>query len=118
MKPFQSPSIFHGRPPLPTQDGVDSPTDAEDRAFLTDRSPPRYKNVPILERETDREGRGKVDTGKNCNRLRPEEEERLRPRDSMTNMSLSLIGKTVTPFLKQHIPSLYAPVGKSKNEES
>jgi F-box/WD-40 domain protein MET30 len=36
----------------------------------------------------------------------------------MTNMSSSLIGKTVTPFLKEHIPSLYAPVGKSKNEES
>ena len=36
----------------------------------------------------------------------------------MTNMSASLIGKTVAPFLKEHIPSLYAPVGKSRNEES
>jgi F-box/WD-40 domain protein MET30 len=36
----------------------------------------------------------------------------------MTNMSSSLIGKTVAPFLKEHIPSLYAPVGKSRNEES
>jgi F-box/WD-40 domain protein MET30 len=36
----------------------------------------------------------------------------------MTNMSSSLIGKTVTPFLKEHIPSLYAPVGKSSNEQS
>ncbi|KAH6624100.1 quinon protein alcohol dehydrogenase-like superfamily [Chaetomium sp. MPI-SDFR-AT-0129] len=33
-------------------------------------------------------------------------------------MSSSLIGKTVTPFLKEHIPSLYAPVGKSRNEQS
>ncbi|KAL1839400.1 hypothetical protein VTJ49DRAFT_1531 [Mycothermus thermophilus] len=32
-------------------------------------------------------------------------------------MSSSLIGKTVTPFLKEHIPSLYAPVGKSNNEQ-
>ncbi|KAK4096442.1 WD40 repeat-like protein [Parathielavia hyrcaniae] len=33
-------------------------------------------------------------------------------------MSSSLIGKTVTPFLKEHIPSLYAPVGKSSNEQT
>jgi F-box/WD-40 domain protein MET30 len=31
-------------------------------------------------------------------------------------MSSSLIGKTVTPFLKEHIPNLYAPFGKSNNE--
>ncbi|KAK0717668.1 sulfur controller-2 protein [Lasiosphaeria miniovina] len=33
-------------------------------------------------------------------------------------MSTSLIGKTVTPFLKEHIPSLYAPIGKPQNEET
>ncbi|KAL2017517.1 hypothetical protein VTK56DRAFT_2009 [Thermocarpiscus australiensis] len=33
-------------------------------------------------------------------------------------MSSSLIGKTVTPFLKEHIPSLYAPIGKAQNEET
>jgi F-box/WD-40 domain protein MET30 len=59
-----------------------------------------------------------VDKGKSCERLRPEEEERLRPRNSMTNMSSMLIGKTVTPFLKEHIPSLYAPVGRSNNQQS
>lgn len=36
----------------------------------------------------------------------------------MTNMSSSLIGKTVTPFLKEHIPTMYAPVGRSRNEQS
>ncbi|KAK0711934.1 WD40-repeat-containing domain protein [Lasiosphaeris hirsuta] len=33
-------------------------------------------------------------------------------------MSSILIGKTVTPFLKEHIPSLYAPIGKPRNEET
>lgn len=27
-------------------------------------------------------------------------------------MSTELVGKTVSPFLKEHIPGLYAPVGK------
>ncbi|KAK4196040.1 putative sulfur controller 2 [Triangularia verruculosa] len=36
----------------------------------------------------------------------------------MTNMSSLLIGKTVTPFLREHIPSLYAPIGKPNNEET
>jgi hypothetical protein len=36
----------------------------------------------------------------------------------MTNMSSLLIGKTVTPFLKEHIPSLYAPIGKPNNEQT
>ncbi|KAK0737240.1 quinon protein alcohol dehydrogenase-like superfamily [Apiosordaria backusii] len=33
-------------------------------------------------------------------------------------MSSLLIGKTVTPFLREHIPSLYAPIGKPNNEET
>ncbi|KAJ4303931.1 E3 ubiquitin ligase complex SCF subunit scon-2 [Collariella sp. IMI 366227] len=33
-------------------------------------------------------------------------------------MSSSLIGKTVTPFLKEHIPTLYAPIGKPNNEQT
>jgi F-box/WD-40 domain protein MET30 len=117
MERFQSPSIHHGRPPLPAHNGIDPPTDDADRAPLTDRSSPRYKSAPVLEREEDDNDRT-VDTAKNCTRLRPEEESRRRPRDSMTNMSSSLIGKTVAPFLKEHIPSLYAPVGKSRNEQS
>ncbi len=35
----------------------------------------------------------------------------------LITMSPSLIGKTVTPFLREHIPSLYAPIGKDENEE-
>ncbi|KAK3934324.1 quinon protein alcohol dehydrogenase-like superfamily [Diplogelasinospora grovesii] len=36
----------------------------------------------------------------------------------MKTMSSSLIQKTVTPFLKEHIPSIYAPIGKPQNEET
>lgn len=119
MDRFQSPTPFHARPPLPSQDDIDRPTDDADRASLTDRATPRHnKRASVFVRHDEAELRGAVDKGKSCDRLRPEEEERLRPRDSMTNMSSSLIGKTVTPFLKEHIPSLYAPVGKSRNEQT
>ena len=118
MDRFQSPSL-HGRPPLPSQDDIDRSTDDAGRAPLTARTTPRHhKRLSLFGRQDPSEARGTVDKAKNCDRLRPEEEERQRPRDSMTNMSASLIGKTVAPFLKEHIPSLYAPVGKSRNEES
>jgi hypothetical protein len=46
----------------------------------------------------------------NCDRRRPEEEQEDKSR--LVNMSSSLAGKTVTPFLREHVPSLYAPVSK------
>lgn len=36
----------------------------------------------------------------------------------MANMSSSLISQTVTPFLREHIPNLYAPISKVDNDES
>jgi len=117
MERLQSSTTLHGRPPLPRHDGIDRDTDDADRAFLTSHSAQRHKNGAILDRDEDEQDQT-VDTAKNCSRRRPEEEARRRPRGSMTNMSSSLIGKTVTPFLKEHIPSLYAPVGRSRNEES
>lgn len=35
----------------------------------------------------------------------------------MANMSSTLISKTVTPYLREHIPQIYAPVTKSDNTE-
>lgn len=35
----------------------------------------------------------------------------------MATMSSSLISKTVTPYLREHIPQIYAPVTKSDNTE-
>lgn len=44
----------------------------------------------------------------NCDRRRPQEEDNTR----LKKMSSELVVKTVSPFLKEHIPGLYAPVGK------
>ena len=52
----------------------------------------------------------------NCDRRRPEEEEGDKLR--LVNMSHSLVGQTVTPFLKEHVPSLYAPVSKIDSSHS
>lgn len=57
-------------------------------------------------------------TDQNCDRKRPEQQARLRSRNSVTNMSSVLMSKTVTPFLREHIPSLYAPIGKPGNQET
>jgi F-box/WD-40 domain protein MET30 len=117
MEDFQSSTIPHGHPPLPRHDGIEPSTDDADRALLRDGSTTRHKTTPALNREVDDQDHT-VDTAKNCTHLRPEEEARHRSRGSLNNMSSSLIGKTVTPFLKEHIPTMYAPVGRSRNEQS
>ncbi|KFA66074.1 hypothetical protein S40285_08145 [Stachybotrys chlorohalonatus IBT 40285] len=45
----------------------------------------------------------------NCDRRRFEEEDDSR----LVKMPSDLVGKTVSPFLKEHIPGIYAPVGKT-----
>ncbi|GAB0135319.1 E3 ubiquitin ligase complex SCF subunit scon-2 [Epichloe bromicola] len=44
----------------------------------------------------------------NCDRRRPQEEDNTR----LKKMASELVVKTVSPFLKEHIPGLYAPIGK------
>lgn len=46
----------------------------------------------------------------NCERRRPEEESEDKSR--LANMPSTLVGQTVTPYLKEHVPNLYAPVSK------
>lgn len=50
----------------------------------------------------------------NCDRRRPAEEDHSR----LKKMTSALVGKTVSPFLKEHIPGIYAPVGKDFLDES
>ncbi|QPC74354.1 hypothetical protein HYE68_005106 [Fusarium pseudograminearum] len=45
----------------------------------------------------------------NCDRQRSDQE--INPR--LIKMPSDLVGKTVSPFLKEHIPGLYAPFGKA-----
>lgn len=49
----------------------------------------------------------------NCDRRRPEEDDHSR----LDRMSAALVGKTVTPFLREHVPGLYAPVSKIDSVE-
>lgn len=49
----------------------------------------------------------------NCDRRRPAEEEHSR----LKKMPSALVGKTVSPFLKEHIPGIYAPVGKDFKDQ-
>ncbi|KAK4667875.1 E3 ubiquitin ligase complex SCF subunit scon-2 [Podospora pseudoanserina] len=134
MDRSSSSTIAYGRPPQPgysplQQDGIHlDPNDAEpaylpvaDHATTPNKTSAPPSPVDLDQDEDPQPTDADTvtpDTAKSCDRLRPEEEERLRPRDSMTNMSSLLIGKTVTPFLREHIPSLYAPIGKPNNEET
>ncbi|KAK4638856.1 E3 ubiquitin ligase complex SCF subunit scon-2 [Podospora bellae-mahoneyi] len=134
MDRSSSSTIAYGRPPQPSysplqQDGIHlDPNDAEpaylpvaDHATTPNKTSAPPSPVDLDQDEDPQPTDADTvtpDTAKSCDRLRPEEEERLRPRDSMTNMSSLLIGKTVTPFLREHIPSLYAPIGKPNNEET
>lgn len=133
MDRSSSSTIAYGRPLQPgysplQRDGIHlDPNDAEP-AYLPvadhATTPNKTSAPPPVDLDQDEDPQPTdadtvtPDTAKSCDRLRPEEEERLRPRDSMTNMSSLLIGKTVTPFLREHIPSLYAPIGKPNNEET
>ncbi|KAK7756133.1 hypothetical protein SLS62_001725 [Diatrype stigma] len=45
----------------------------------------------------------------NCDRRRPEEEEDA---SRLPTMSQHLTGQMVTPYLREHIPGIYAPIGK------
>lgn len=92
-KPYQS---VHSRAqaqyptsPPATDDGEVEPSPAVDRAWLKEQ---------------------------NCDRRRPEEEHEDKSR--LINMPSSLVGQTVTPFLKEHVPNLYAPVSKIESSTS
>jgi len=50
----------------------------------------------------------------NCDRRRPQEVDNTR----LKKMPSELVGKTVSPFLKEHIPGLYAPVGKGNKDDA
>ncbi|GJN69209.1 E3 ubiquitin ligase complex SCF subunit scon-2 [Purpureocillium lilacinum] len=52
----------------------------------------------------------------NCNRRRPQDEDHDHAR--LKKMPSELLTKTVSPFLKEHIPGIYAPIGKGNNKET
>lgn len=74
----------------------------------------QYPTTPPATDDGDLEPTPDVDRARlkeqNCDRRRPEEENDDRPR--LVNMPHGLANQTVTPFLKEHVPNLYAPVSK------
>lgn len=79
----------HPRPQYPTTPPATDDGQVEASAATLDRS--RLKEL-------------------NCERRRPEEEAEDKSR--LSNMPSALVNQTVTPFLKEHVPTLYAPISK------
>ncbi|TLS30692.1 hypothetical protein PpBr36_02567 [Pyricularia pennisetigena] len=78
--------------------------DQEEALSLKSReTPPPRDNTSFL---------APIDRENDCDRRRPEEKHHPRL-PALSNMSNQIIGKTVSPFLKEHIPGLYAPIAKS-----
>ena len=115
-------TITNGRPPPSIRHHADAlPNDAV-AAYRVDRSRSAlpHKTDPASDTTNtddaaDPSSRG-LSRDQNNKRSGADEEERHRSLGSVTNMSSMLISRTVTPFLKEHIPSNYAPLGKSNNQ--
>ncbi len=69
-----------------------------------------HNGVSVAERRHEHRSQPSRD---NCDRQRPETDEH-HPR--LNKMTTALVGKTVSPFLKQHIPLSYAPISKEIHE--
>ncbi|KAG6125694.1 E3 ubiquitin ligase complex SCF subunit scon-2 [Claviceps aff. purpurea] len=76
------------------------------------RSPICQSSLPL---SAERAGAQQHLSRDNCDRTRPLEEDNTRLKKKMAS---DLMAKTVGPFLKEHIPGLYAPVGKGNNIEA
>lgn len=82
---------------------------------LSDALPP-MASPPITHRDDDSSASHHQQLSKdNCDRRRPEEEDISR---LVKKMPSDLVGQHVSPFLKQHIPGIYAPVGKQFQDDS
>ncbi|KAI8628772.1 quinon protein alcohol dehydrogenase-like superfamily [Xylariaceae sp. FL1651] len=68
---------------------------------------PRTQSQPVAPKQA--EELGMKPSRDNCDRRRPEEGVDA---SRLPNISLQAMNQSVTPFLREHIPSLYAPIGK------
>ncbi|KAK6953119.1 hypothetical protein Daesc_005419 [Daldinia eschscholtzii] len=78
-------------------------TDLNNNISTTNRSRPQRQSLSSIPTEQSKPSRD------NCDRRRPEDAE---DNSRLPNMSQQLMGQSVTPFLREHIPGLYAPIGK------
>lgn len=86
---------------------------------MTPSRPQKHSQSRQAFAPTDQDGTSAHGNGpdkEDCDRFHPEEDRsRLA---NMVTMSPALIRQTVMPFLKEHIPELYAPIGKADNQET
>ncbi|GAP87709.1 putative F-box and WD-40 domain-containing protein MET30 [Rosellinia necatrix] len=66
----------------------------------------RTQSPPVAPKQA--EGTTMKPSRENCDRRRPGEDDASR----LPNISQQSMSQSVTPFLREHIPSLYAPIGK------
>lgn len=106
-----STTLVNNRRPSLRQDDIAFRADDADTASVVARP---HKTSPEASRAADDDSTTGLSTSNNYDRRRAGDEDPSR----LTNMSSTLISKTVTPFLREHIPNLYAPIWKADNEES
>jgi hypothetical protein len=82
--------------------------DSQQKQAVEGPPSPMSASSPILESFEEAGTKPSRDT---CDRRRPEEHDASR----LPNMSQQLMNKTMTPFLREHIPGIYAPLGKPEN---
>lgn len=100
-----------------TRDGIALRTNDDRLDLYPDRhgrTVHKTTSSPSLQRLEQDDPYTTLATGADCDRRRPEEGDHPR----MATMSSSLISKTVTPYLREHIPQIYAPVSKADNEDT
>ncbi|KAI1803505.1 WD40 repeat-like protein [Daldinia bambusicola] len=104
-------------PPIPMPNGHESTSRHDGPIFLPDDIPrtdlnnisttnrprPQRQSISAAPTEQSKPSRD------NCDRRRPED---AQDSSRLPNMSQQLMSQSVTPFLREHIPGLYAPIGK------
>lgn len=96
------PSLWHTNPTRQSQD------DAFMHLNQKSATPPngRAQLLPVPPKQA--EDSNMKPSRENCDRRRPGEDDTSR----IPNISQQSMSQSVTPFLREHIPTLYAPIGK------
>ncbi|KAI2613234.1 WD40 repeat-like protein [Hypoxylon sp. NC1633] len=112
MDSLQSLPTSNGNEPTPRHDDRPFPTDSNtltnsNHLSSSSSNRPRSQRQPLSSLSTDQSNT--KPSRDNCDRRRPEDGEDA---SRLPNMSQQLMGQSVTPYLREHIPGIYAPIGK------
>lgn len=98
------------RPPQPTPWTTKTTTESTTTTTTLSSRQPQPTTTTIVDHRVHHPSRD------NCERRRLPGEDI--PPKGLVKMPSELVGKTLSPFLKEHIPDLYAPVGKNIHDET